>query len=451
VSWARTLARGARRGLQLIDDGTILVDQQAAGSLIEMLEGAGTVGGPPMSPEGALRITTINAAVQLKVNAVRSIPLMVYETSDEDGFKDYARGRNSRIYPLLHDEPNPEQPADELWAQVAGHLAYRRNAFLWKEKFQGGTRTGLVRHLWAIDPRRVRVKRENGHKVFEVSRRVTGPDVDPIRMTADDMLHIKAGMLGPDGLLALNPIQQVRQELSVVAGVREYLAEHIARGANFQGYLYNGDPDVDIDDPERQRIEEQLIDPARGAKGSTRVPLFNAELKWQQIGMTLADQQFMELMGWGAADCAMVMGVPPTLLNVPIRSSSLTYRTTREEDQRFLKYGISPDLTAVESAIGVDGDLLKGSPFVAEFRREAHLAMDTIARYQAHALAIRAGWKTPNEVRQLENLKKVAGGDELLRLGAKPDEETRDLLDLLETYTGAPNGNGHTQPEPSLT
>lgn len=450
MGFARTLGAGlARRGLVLQDDGVTITDGEASDKLASLLGGGPTLAGPAMTPESALRMIAINAAVRLKVNATRSIPLHIYREQD-DGFKDYTAGRKSRYYGLLHDLPNPEQPADEMWSQVAGHLAYRANGYLWKEHYAGGARDGLVKALWPIDPRRVRVRRKDGVKLFDIYP-VSGQGGSLVTLTAKEILHIKSGLLSPDGLVGVTAVQHCREELASHAAVREYLARHLGGGANFAGYLYNDDKDVEIDDDERERIEEKMIAPTRGAAGSTKIPLFNAGLKWQQIGMSLADQQFIELMGFGLADCAVLMGVPPTLLNAPVRSTGLVYRNTSEEDQRFLKYGVSPDLTAVESALGADAALFLGSPDTPEFRREAHLAMDTISRYQAHALAIRAGWKTPNEVRRAENMPEKSGGDELMRPGAQPDKETRELLELFEAFAGHANGNGNgPKPEPAL-
>lgn len=443
MGFARTLGAGLRRDLVLDDDGVTLREGDASEKLSTLLGGGPTLAGPSMTPESALKLIAINAAVRLKVNAVRSIPMLVFREGD-DGFKDYDEGRKNRYFPLVHEAPNPEQPADEMWSQVAGHLAYRANGYLWKERHEGGIRDGLVRGLWPVDPRRVAVKREKGVKVFEIWP-APGTAGEMIKLTAADIIHIKGGFLSHDGLKGVTAVHQCREELASHAAVREYLAHHLGRGANFTGYLYNDDKDVEIDTPEREAIEQKLIAPTRGARGSTRVPLFNAALKWQQIGMTLADQQFIELMGFGVADCALLQGVPPTLLNAPVRSGALTYRTTAEEDQRFLKYGVSPDLTAIEGALAADSDLYAGSPDTPEFRREAHLAMDTIARYQAHALAIRAGWKAPNEVRRAENMKPLEGGETLLRPGAQPDKETRELLELFEAFTGN-GGNGTREP-----
>ena len=67
-----------------------------------------------------------------------------------------------------------------------------------------------------------------------------------------------------------------------------------------------------------------------------------------------------------------------------------------------------------------------------KFNPEAILRVDTRTRYDAHASAITAGWMTPNEVREIEDMPKADGGD-TLRLpttpAAAPAPTTRGVTD----------------------
>jgi HK97 family phage portal protein len=443
------IARIAERRALLVVSGDEISEGENTEKLRTMFGGARTAAGVDVSPESALRHIAVNAAVRLKVNAARSIPLQVYGEQTE-GFKDYTAGRQSRNWALVHEQPNPEQSADEVWSQLVGHLAYRANAFLYKERFDTGPRRGLVRWLWPLDPRRLVVKRKDGRRVYELHRAPDRVDAHPDKLSAQDIVHLRSGIMAADGLTALSPIAQCREELGVHLATRDYLAGHLGRGANFSGYLTVDDDNVEIDDDERARMEAGLIGPGRGARGVDHIPIFNADIKWHQVGMSLADQQFLDLMGFGVAEVALLMGFPPTLLNAPVRSGALTYRNASEEDLRFLKYGLSPDLVAIETGLRIDADLFAASGYIPEFRREAHLAMDTLARYGAHALAIRAGWKTPNEVRRAENMPPIEGGETVLRPGAKADDETRELLAELERFTGQAQPAAG-DPAPALT
>jgi phage portal protein BeeE len=59
-----------------------------------------------------------------------------------------------------------------------------------------------------------------------------------------------------------------------------------------------------------------------------------------------------------------------------------------------------------------------------DIRLDLILRANPTARYEAHASALGAGWKTPNEVRAEEGLPPVDGGDELITAAAPaPDPE----------------------------
>ena len=51
--------------------------------------------------------------------------------------------------------------------------------------------------------------------------------------------------------------------------------------------------------------------------------------------------------------------------------------------------------------------------------RAALLEATTLQRYQAHASALQNGWRTPNEIREIENLEKWTDkGDQPIKTGA---------------------------------
>jgi len=78
-----------------------------------------------------------------------------------------------------------------------------------------------------------------------------------------------------------------------------------------------------------------------------------------------------------------------------------------------VKFSLSPWLKRIEQAISLQlfspGERKR---YFAEFKPEGMLKGDTKSRYEAYEVAIRSGWMSINEVRSLENLNPVDGGDE---------------------------------------
>jgi hypothetical protein len=68
--------------------------------------------------------------------------------------------------------------------------------------------------------------------------------------------------------------------------------------------------------------------------------------------------------------------------------------------------------------------------YFVEHLRDSILQADTITRYQAHALGRQWGWLSANDIRALENMNPVEGGDEyLVPLNMAPANEEKEQPD----------------------
>jgi HK97 family phage portal protein len=90
-----------------------------------------------------------------------------------------------------------------------------------------------------------------------------------------------------------------------------------------------------------------------------------------------------------------------------------TFSNIEHQSIDFVKFSLSPWLKRIEQAISLQlfspGERKR---YFAEFKPEGMLKGDVKSRYEAYEVAIRSGWMSINEVRGLENLNPVDGGDE---------------------------------------
>jgi phage portal protein BeeE len=131
----------------------------------------------------------VYSAVSLLAGSIGSLPLIVYRRLG-DGRE---RAENHRTWPLLHDQPNPEMAADELWELVMAHLLLWGNAFLGRSATTSGSSPSSGRYA---QPRAGRPRRP-GHRYFVLDGKRTR------LRRGDDILHIRG--LGTDGLVGLSP------------------------------------------------------------------------------------------------------------------------------------------------------------------------------------------------------------------------------------------------------
>jgi HK97 family phage portal protein len=91
----------------------------------------------------------------------------------------------------------------------------------------------------------------------------------------------------------------------------------------------------------------------------------------------------------------------------------------------FVRYTLQPHLNRIEQEI--NRKLFRNNGYFCEFYTNAIMKGDTKARNESYQISLggnqQPGWVTINEVRKLENLPPVDGGDELYRpLTGEPQE-----------------------------
>jgi ubiquinone/menaquinone biosynthesis C-methylase UbiE len=111
-------------------------------------------------------------------------------------------------------------------------------------------------------------------------------------------------------------------------------------------------------------------------------------------------------------EVARIFHVPPHMIGDLEHG---TFSNIEHQAIEFVKYCLGPWLKAWESEIHrkLLAPTEKGRYF-AEFLEDALLRGDTQARFQAYATGRQWGWYSANDVRELENMNPVKGGDEYM-------------------------------------
>ena len=74
-------------------------------------------------------------AFNVLAEAIAALPLLVYRRLPNGGKE---RAPEHRLYPILHDQPNPEMTAYELRAALVGHVCLWGNAYCEIERSDAG-------------------------------------------------------------------------------------------------------------------------------------------------------------------------------------------------------------------------------------------------------------------------------------------------------------------------
>lgn len=349
----------------------------------------------PTSVDGALQISTVYACARLLAGTVSSLPLMVYR-EDRQGRRSV--DRNSRLWMILHDQPNDQMTSSDFWQAMILQWALRGNAYAQILRNADGE---LV-SLWPLssDQMTVFADKETKQVVYQYVR-----DGETFNMKPEDVLHIKD--IGT-GLVGFSKLEFMNASIGESKETQMYTTANASNFGRPSGILT---VDHVLD---RKKGQSQAVAQALGSftNGAGRMIVLEADMKFQQVALTPEQSQLLESRKYGVEELCRWFGVPPVLIGA---SGATTWGSgIAEIVSGFHKFTLNPLLKSIEQAI-----LSRVVPIqdqgrvTVEFNLDAFMRGDLASRYSAYATAVQNGFKTRNEVRQLENDPPLEGGDVL--------------------------------------
>lgn len=349
----------------------------------------------PTSVDGALQISTVYACARLLAGTVSSLPLMVYR-EDRQGRRSV--DRNSRLWMILHDQPNDQMTSSDFWQAMILQWALRGNAYAQILR----NAEGELVSLWPLssDQMTVFADKEAKQVVYQYVR-----DGETFNMKPEDVLHIKD--IGT-GLVGFSKLEFMNASIGESKETQMYTTANASNFGRPSGILT---VDHVLD---RKKGQSQAVAQALGSftNGAGRMIVLEADMKFQQVALTPEQSQLLESRKYGVEELCRWFGVPPVLIGA---SGATTWGSgIAEIVSGFHKFTLNPLLKSIEQAILSRVVPIKDQGRVTvEFNLDAFMRGDLASRYSAYATAVQNGFKTRNEVRQLENDPPLEGGDVL--------------------------------------
>ena len=213
--------------------------------------------------------------------------------------------------------------------------------------------------------------------------------------TPNEIQHLKM-LAMPGNLYGLGPIQACQAELRNSKDTRDFASKWFSdsgMAAQVVSPKVPVSPDTLID------IADSLRNAQTG--GSVVSP---AELSIQNLFLNPRDAMFVEVQQWNTSQVCRILGIPANMM-LAEAGSSMTYSNVEQEQIAFTRYSLSAYYVEIEQAMSAL--LPRGTD--ARMNIDALLRNDTLTRYQAHQIAIAAGFKTIDEVREDEKLAPLLG------------------------------------------
>jgi HK97 family phage portal protein len=341
-----------------------------------------TAAGQPVTPDRALRLSTVWGCVRLLADSVSTLPLQVFRDDERDPLPT----------PRLLQRPSADHPelSDWLWAVMAC-LLLRGNAWgMISDRDGAAMRPSQVDLL---DPDRVGVEQQRDAPPVI---RIDGQEVD-----RGELWHCKAYPVA-GSILGMSPVAYAREAIGLGIAAEQFGARFFGDSATPQGVLTSD-----------QRIDQELAEAlsARWEKrhgGRRKVAVLGSGAKFQQVSIAPEEAQFIETQKLNAAAICRLYGIPAGMMAGVELAGHEDYSSPEQRATDFLTFGLRPWLHRLERAVST----LLPRTQAAKFNAGGMVRATLLDRYQAHKLGIDGGWLLRSEVRELEDRPPVAGIDD---------------------------------------
>ena len=361
---------------------------------LESMMGPRASSGEPVSARSAEGVATVYACVSAIAETIGSLPLHVYRRS-EDGSRE--RATDHPLHRLLHDQPNPWQSAVEFREMLTAHVLLRGNAYALRRYDSEGRLTALV----PIHPDAVTVSVAGGDRlVYDVSDKGGRR-----RYLSDEVFHLRGR--SDDGIVGRSPIEVARDAVGLAQVQNRFAGRLLRQSARPTGLLT---VEGRISDEEAKRLLRGWQDTySLDATNPNGIGILTAGMKFVPLAISNADAQFIEQQAFAVEEIARIFRCPPTIIGA---QRDATYSASVALAQHFVTYGLRRHLVAWEQAIHrqLMTERTRRDHFV-EHALDGLLRGDPKTRADMYHLGLADGWLAVNEVRRLENLPPVPGGD----------------------------------------
>lgn len=347
--------------------------------------------GKVVTADKALALSAVWACVRLLSESVSTLPLKIYQRQ-EDGSRKAAQSHPA--YQVLCRRPNSEMTPSRFMLMVVASICLRGNAFV-EKKMIGNKLVSLVPLL----PQNMVVKRLDTGQLEYTYTEKTGKRVIPVK----NMMHIRG--FGMDGVCGMMPVMVGRDVFGAALATEESAAKFFENGIQSAGF-FSTEKVLTAD--QRRRLRENLTR-FQGSRNAGKMMILEDALKFNGITMEPEAAQMLESRAFSTDEICRWFRVPPFMVGHTTKQSSWA-SSVEGMNLLFLTNTLRPLLVNIEQEIArclLDSN----EDLFAEFSVEGLLRADSAGRAAYYTTALQNGWMSRNDVRRLENMPPIEGGE----------------------------------------
>jgi HK97 family phage portal protein len=410
MSLLRLSGRGSTRS---IENPSVPI---SAAQLAALISFGPTRSGVQVTEQTALTFSAVFAAVRVLSEAIGMMPLNVFQRVD----KGKQLAETMPAHRLLSTEANPEMTAATFKETFMANLA------LWG---RGAARiecdnAGRPKAIWPLISRITHYERQAGVPQLKVEGGGT--------FAMEEVLYVPG--LSINGVSGLSPIGYAREAIAMGKAAELFGASFFGNGATVDGVLKHPG---ELSPEAYQRLMESWNRRHQGVDNAHKTAILEEGTTYERIGIPPDDAQFLQTRQFQVLEIARIYRIPPHMLGDLSRS---TNNNIEQQSLEFLVQTLSTYTEKIEQE--VNRKLLPDSgEYFARFDERRLLRGDLKGRQAFYQSGIQWGYLNRNEVRDMEDMNQIDGGDEYLsplnmqKVGATPpnDDATDDTANNTKT------------------
>jgi HK97 family phage portal protein len=354
------------------------------GGDIEILNQAGTV----VNPETVFKVNAIFSAVSLISDTISTLPVDSYIRRDGARFA-------FRPRPAWVQQPDIDTTKEAFYGSLIVSMLLDGNGFV--RVFRDGS--GRVINMTVLNPSKVEIRKNKVGEVVYVYEGEGKP------LNKNEMIHIP-DVVRPGEIRGISRVIALKDNFGLALALESYAARFFGQGATTQGLIeFPGNLT-----PEQAK---QLVDGFdarhRGFRKAHKTGVLSGGAKYVNTSVENDKAQFIDSRRMAVEDVARAFNIPPHLLGLP---GTNTYSSVEQNNIAFVTHTLRPIVQKLESAFTpLMANEPGGSTAFIKFTLDGLLRGDANSRFSAYSTGLQAGYLTINDIRRLEDLAPVDGGD----------------------------------------
>ena len=341
-----------------------------------------------VNSDTAFTVSAFFGAVSLTSDTVSTLPVDAYIRVDGER-RPFRRNGGK---PSWIDQPDVDTTKQAHYGALITSLLVYGNSYTRVYR----DRAGEVVNLVVLDPNTVEVKRSSlGRKVFHVQG-------EKKPLTADEIIHI-IDLAVPGSLIGLSRVTKLKDALGIGIALQDFAARYFAQGLSADVVLL-----APTATPEQAKnLVDGFNNRHSGLKKSHKAGILTgAGVDVKQLTNDPEKSQVLESRRFVVEEIARAFNIPPHLLGIP---GSNTYASVEQNNLQWISHGLRPITEKIEWAYS---RLISTEQAFIKFNMNALLRGDLQSRATSYSVMTQAGIMSVNDVRTLEDMSAVVGGDQ---------------------------------------